>query len=118
MDIVSSPGCFTAIPSAIVKPGPPGSVPAAWTPTIFTPGSRDFSASAIPAASPPPPTGITTVCTSGTWSAISSPIVPWPAITFSSSYGWMNVAPFDSTRSTAAASASSKFAPWSTAWAP
>ena len=61
MPDVSSPGCLTAIPSAIVKPEPPGSVPAAWTPTMRRPGRTARSASAMPAASPPPPIGITTV---------------------------------------------------------
>ena len=54
------------MPSAIVKPEPSGSVPAACTPTIRTPGFTARSASAIPDASPPPPIGITAVSISGT----------------------------------------------------
>ena len=54
IDIVSSPGFFTAMPSAIVKPGPSGSVPAACTPTIRTPGlhraQRERDAGGEPAA--------------------------------------------------------------------
>ena len=109
--IVSSPGCLTAIPSAIVKPLPPGRQPAAWTPTTRTSGRTAPSASAMPVQSPPPPIGTTTVSTSESWSASSSPSVPWPAITTSSSNGWMNVAPVSSTLACAAASASSKRAP-------
>ena len=55
--IVSSPGCLTAIPSAIV----PRPVLPACTPTMLTPGRSARSAIAIPAASPPPPTGSTNV---------------------------------------------------------
>src|SRR3954464_3934010 len=58
---VSSPGAFTAIPSAIVKPGPSGSVPDAWTPTTRTPGRTALTASAVPAHKPPPPIPPTTV---------------------------------------------------------
>ena len=93
MLVVSTPGCLTATPSAIVKPGPSGSVPAACTPTIRTPGRTARRASAIPEASPPPPIGITTVPASGTCSASSSPIVPCPAMTRGSSNGCTNVAP-------------------------
>ena len=53
----------------------------ACTPTRRTPGRSARSAIAIPAASPPPPIGRTNVCASGSCSASSSPIVPWPAIT-------------------------------------
>ena len=45
MPIVSSPGFFTAMPSAIVKPVPPGRVPAACTPMIRKPGRTARSAS-------------------------------------------------------------------------
>ena len=58
--LVSSPTDLTAIPSAIVQPSWP-----AWTPTIRSSGFTARSASEIPDARPPPPTGITTVCTSG-----------------------------------------------------
>ena len=97
MPDVSSPGCFTAMPSAIVNPGPPGSVPAACTPTMRMPGRTARSASAIPDASPPPPIGITTVSAFSTWSASSRPIVPWPATTSGSSNGCTNVAPLSAT---------------------
>ena len=55
---------------------------------------------------------------SGSCSASSSPIVPWPAITRSSSKACTNVAPVESTNSCAAASDSSKPAPPSSTWAP
>ena len=61
----------------------------------------------MPDASPPPPIGISTVSTSGTCSASSSPIVPWPAITTGSSNGWTNVAPCSATYSIAASRHSS-----------
>ena len=89
---VSSPGCLTAIPSAIVSPW--GSSPAsgahaaACTPIRRSSGRSSRRAIAIPAASPPPPTGITTVpAPSGSCSASSSPSVPCPAITRGSSNG-------------------------------
>jgi hypothetical protein len=48
---------------------------------------------AVPAASPPPPTGTTTMSTSGMSSAISSPTVPCPAtISGSSNAGMMTSA--------------------------
>ena len=95
IDEVSSPGCLTAIPSAIVKP--PTSRPASGANAAdCTPTSRAFGfaaliASAMPDASPPPPIGMITVSRSGTCSSSSSPIVPWPAITCSSSKAWRNV---------------------------
>ena len=94
---VSSLGCLTAIPSAIVKPCSVepvyGAHAAAWTPTTRTFGCSSRSASAIPDARPPPPIGTTSVSSSGSCSAISSPIVPWPAITRSSSKACTKVAP-------------------------
>ena len=51
----------------------------ACTPTIRTAGSRLFTATVIPAASPPPPTGTRIVRTCGHCSMISKPRVPWPA---------------------------------------
>ena len=65
------------MPSAIV----PRPVFPACTPTMRTPGRSARSAIAIPAASPPPPTGRRNVPTSGSSSASSRPIVPCPAIT-------------------------------------
>jgi hypothetical protein len=46
-----------------------------------------LSASATPLISPPPESGTSTVSTSGRSSTISSPRVPWPAITKGSSKG-------------------------------
>lgn len=57
------------------------------TPTIAAPGHLARIAVAIPEISPPPLTGTTTRSTSGRSSAISSPIVPCPAITWRSSNG-------------------------------
>ena len=65
----------------------------------------------MPAASPPPPIGISTVSASGACSASSRPIVPWPAITRSSSNACTSVAPVRSTCACAAATASSKLSP-------
>ena len=47
---------------------------------ILISGCNVLSATAQPASSPPPPTGITTASISCTCSAISKPQVPWPAI--------------------------------------
>ena len=44
-------------------------------------GSSAASAAAIPEIRPPPDTGTSTTATSGASSAISRPMVPWPAIT-------------------------------------
>ena len=86
-----SPGRCTAMPSAIVGPpttctGSPAATEAtspgtasACTPTTRTSGSSECTATVIPAASPPPPTGTTTVRTPGHCSMISKPSVPWPA---------------------------------------
>ena len=48
-------------------------------------------AAATPEIRPPPPMGTITASTSGSWSRISRPMVPWPAMTSSSSKGWRNV---------------------------
>ncbi len=98
MAVVRSPGRATAMPSAMVaaavtvtgwpaasEPGI-GATASACTPISRAPGSRVLAATAMPAASPPPPTGTTMVRTSGHCSAISRPTVPWPAITS----GWSN----------------------------
>ena len=53
------------------------------------PGRSCLTALAMPVISPPPPTGTTTVSTSGRSSISSSPIVPLPAMTSSFSTGWM-----------------------------
>ena len=114
-----SPGRCTAMPSAIVGApttctGPPAATEAispgtadAWTPTTRTAGSSDCTATAIPAASPPPPTGTRTVRTSGHCSMISKPSVPWPATMSGWSNGWMNTAPVRSENRSASSSASS-----------
>ena len=95
MGRVSVPGTLTAMPSAMLWPLPPGVSPrkalymdgyrAASTPTISIPGLSALAAVAMPAIKPPPPTGTTMTSRSG-WSAnISSAMVPWPAMIFSSS---------------------------------
>ena len=75
--MVSSPGCLTAMPSAIVidavaSTGSPrwsdstyGAHAATWTPTTSTSGRADLTAIATPLHSPPPPTGTTTLARSG-----------------------------------------------------
>ena len=82
---MSSPGCLTAIPSAMVAPvgarPASGAHAAACTPTTRSSGRRAASAIAMPDARPPPPTGTTTVPgPSGSCSTSSSPSVPCPAI--------------------------------------
>ncbi len=120
---VSVPGCFTAMPSAIVAPD--GSLPANgaqaadWTPTILTSGRRARSAIAVPAASPPPPTGITTVSSpDGSCPASSRPRVPCPATTRASSKACTNVAPVSASRVRAIATVSSNPSPASSTVAP
>ena len=72
----------------------------------------------MPAIRPPPPTGTTIASTSGVCSRISSPIVPWPAITSTLSNGWMNVSPSRAASSPACARASVRSAPCRTTLAP
>ena len=86
--------------------------------SVMRHGLTARSAVAIPTLSPPPPMGIRTVPMSGTCSASSRPIVPWPAITSWSSYGWIKVPPVSSTCCCAAVRASSKYAPVITVFAP
>ena len=61
-----------------------------------------FSASPMPPISPPPPTGTSTASRSGTCSASSRPIVPWPAMTRGSSKGWTKTSPRSASISTRA----------------
>ncbi|MNW56829.1 hypothetical protein D3C74_345750 [compost metagenome] len=119
----TGPGVPTAMPSAMVERAsdvvgtPAASDPgyaaarAAWTPTTLTWGAASAMAAATPATSPPPPSGMTTVRTSGTCSRISSASVPWPATTSGWSNGWMNTAPVRSASALAAASVSSTSTP-------
>ena len=60
-------------------------------------GFSPFTAVAMPETSPPPPTWTSTTSASGTSSSISTPTVPWPAITSGSSYGCTSVRPVSST---------------------
>jgi len=103
---VNSPTVLTDIPSAIevdlkaVVTFPDfidsymEGILAVWTPTIFTFGFNAFAAVAIPAIIPPPPIGQRIVSTLlFICSKISSPIVPWPAITYLSLNGCKKVAP-------------------------
>ena len=94
---VSSPGRFTAIPSAMVAivgrvDSSPASrevrqldAPAACTPMIVILGRSARAAIAIPAMRPPPPMGTTIASASGKSLNISKPSVPCPAITSGSS---------------------------------
>ena len=116
------PGTPTAMPSAIVRSSraltgwPTASDSGyaaawdAWTPITCTSGrsSRDAT---MPAARPPPPTGTSTVRTSGTCSAISRPAVPWPATMSTWSNGWTSTAPDSCAYAWAATSESSSVAP-------
>ena len=68
-----------AVPACI--DGSRQAAPSAWTPTTRTLGERWCRAVATPEMRPPPPTGTITVSASGQSSAISSPTVPWPAMT-------------------------------------
>jgi len=97
---LSSPTRRTATPSAKIptrssvtrRPALSEScIPAASsgsTPMIFTPGYRYFTYTAMPASSPPPPTG-TKIASRlpPVWRRISTAMVPWPAMTSGSSKG-------------------------------
>ena len=98
---VSAPGALTPMPSAIVACAQARSPPctefhaagkrSVWTPTIWMSGRSARAAVAMPLISPPPPIATTSVSIDGCCSSISSPIVPWPAITARSSYGCTTV---------------------------
>ena len=75
--MVGLPTTCTGSPAA-TEAASPGTA-SVCTPTMRTSGSRECTATVIPAASPPPPTGTTTVRTPGHCSMISKPSVPWPA---------------------------------------
>ena len=94
---------FTAVPANAATAGPDGltqetaagscweikqKTPAApdgvyWlvTPMMRASGTIALTATAIPAARPPPDSGISTVRSDGISVAISTPMVPWPATT-------------------------------------
>ena len=112
MLIVSSPGFLTAIPSAIVKPGPSGSVPAACTPTMPHAGphgaQRERDAGGEPAAADRDHDR------AGVRHLLGELEPDRPLARRSrrvSSNGWTNVAPVCATYACAPASASSMFEP-------
>ena len=118
-EYVFSPGCFTAMPSAMVETDDRHSIwplftelnmlgaPVTCTPYTLTDGLICLTVYAIPEISPPPPTGTTMASILSMSLSISRAIVPCPAITFSSSNGWTNVYPFSSRSSSALRYASS-----------
>ena len=81
-------------------------------------GAASASTVAIPATSPPPPSGTTTVPTSGTCSRSSRATVPCPVTTSRWSKGWMSVRPERAASARAATSASSTEVPTCRTWAP
>ena len=98
---VTSPARATAVPSAKASisgrvTGSPAAraacmdaAPEGSTPTILTSGWNSRSQIAVPASSPPPPTGTTTVAGfSLACSKSSLTTVPCPAIVRGSSKGW------------------------------
>jgi hypothetical protein len=120
---VISPGMPTAMPSAIVAMVSSGTgcratsdagnaaAFSACTATTRTSGFNAFTATAMPETRPPPPVQTTIVFASGTWSRISSPAVPCPAMTCGWSNGWMNTLPRSAASALAATSASSTVTP-------
>jgi hypothetical protein len=72
--IVANDASRTGRPAA--SDGGYGAHPLAWTPMTRTSGRSALTATAIPAAIPPPPMPTTIVRTSGRCSRISSPTVP------------------------------------------
>ncbi len=95
ISFVIRPGSFTAMPSAMVEAPKTGVVPrSAWyidgkrivcTPMTSIEGLRAFAAVAMPAMRPPPPTAMSRRSSCGCSRSISRAMVPWPAMTFSSS---------------------------------
>merc|ERR1719234_1081011 len=85
---------------------------------IITSGFIVLTALAVPAIRPPPPTGITIASTSGTWSRISRPMVPWPARMLGWSYPFTYCIPFFRPIFRASTRASPISAPWMTTFAP
>ena len=77
-------------------------------PDTRTSGRSALTAIAIPASSPPPPVGTSTVWTSGACSRISRPAVPCPATMSTWSKGWISTAPVRSAKALASTSASSR----------
>src|SRR5215472_2356336 len=102
-NVIESGSTFPAKPSAIVgSSGITTRQPASSaysivgdaegsTPYTLMWGLSDLRAIKTPAINPPPPTGTTIASRSGAAATISSPIVPWPAITSASLYGDTNV---------------------------
>ena len=118
------PTVGTARPSARVGPGMvtfvalPSRIAAAMlghrsgsTPMICTFGLMVFTASAMPAMSPPPPTGTTMASISLASSRISSPTEPAPAMMLKSSNPLMYFIPSFSTYCCAAIAASAMLSP-------
>mmetsp|Transcript_6678 Transcript_6678/g.16148 ORF Transcript_6678/g.16148 Transcript_6678/m.16148 type:complete len:361 (-) Transcript_6678:144-1226(-) len=127
---VSAPTSVTAVPSANVPTlGSSTRSPAARlramasasslsTPYTFTSGRSRFSTAAMPAISPPPPTGTNTASTSSHCRKISNPTVPCPAITAGWSNGGTNTFPVASATRSASFFAASKLSPCSTTRTP
>ena len=122
------PATGTAMPSATVVPPDARSRPVVaasidghrslCTPTTTTSGRRALAATAIPATSPPPPTGTTSASRSG-WSASSSrATVPCPAMTAGSSYGCTSTRPSSAAMRRASCGGPGRSAPCSTTRAP
>ena len=99
IDIVSVPGCLTAMPSAIVpRPRLPR-----LHPDDAHAGPQRAQRDRDPGGEPAAADRQAGRCpTSGSSSASSRPIVPWPAITVASSNACTNVAPVSSARASAA----------------
>ena len=123
-----APGLLTAIPSARVWPPAAAARPfnalwtagyiAASTPITSISGLIALAAVATPEISPPPPTGMINTARSGLASSISSPTVPWPAITAGSAKGCTKVRPSVSASAMAWGSALLTSSPCSTTVAP
>mmetsp|Transcript_9472 Transcript_9472/g.38913 ORF Transcript_9472/g.38913 Transcript_9472/m.38913 type:complete len:215 (-) Transcript_9472:603-1247(-) len=94
--------------------------PAGSTPMMRTSGARRLMYDAMPAISPPPPTGTKTACGTSprprslpTSRRISMPVVPWPAMTAGSSNGGMKMRPSSLARCIAYACVASYVSPTS-----
>src|SRR6266542_4409495 len=92
--------------------------PRGSTPITRQSGFAARTASAVPQASPPPPTGTTQRSSGPAASTSSSATVPWPATISGSSKGWTKVSPRSSRSRSLSASASPVVSPYSTTSAP
>ncbi len=130
---VRSPSAWVRVPSAMVRDtsaadqrtifpfaseSRASAASSGSTPMTRMPGRRPLTAAPTPLASPPPPTGTSTIAVDGRSSTISSPTVPCPAMIRSSSKGGMMARPRSAAMASARSLRSSDAGPTTTISAP